>query len=179
MLPLPFQAPTPTLTLKKFEVNPELRTLDISGRASGVVGFLLNLFGVSPTTDLNLAGDRIEMNQAKISAQSRKVFPLATVESTECGHRRNFGLLAAAVGFAIAALSTLANNASAAMVLGMIAAVMFVGFLASQRLFLAVFCGSQDMQILFKESKVNGVKIDRNIAMEAIQIINDRVVESS
>ena len=174
-----FQAPAPTLTLKKFDVDPETRTLLISGRASGLIGFILNLIGVSPTTTFSLLFDRVELTESKLSSESRKVFPLNSTESTECGHRRSIGYIVAAVILFFMGVNLWAGaGAMVALLFIGLSLVCVVGFFFSRRLFLATYCGSQAMVLVFKEATLGGERIDREVVMNAIGILNDRIAEA-
>lgn len=173
------QPPPPTLSLKKFDLDRENRTLQISGRAAGIIGFLLSLLGVSPITTFTVFFDRIELVESKLSAQSRAVFPLPSVESTVCGHRRNIAYLIFAAVLVIVGLNLLIQGeAVLAIVVVLIGGILAVAFLFSQRLFISVYAGSQVMQLVFKEATIGGARIDRAQVMKAIDLINDRIAES-
>jgi len=181
-----FRSPVPTLSLKTFTVDPDSRTLIISGRVSGLVGFLLNLAKISPTTTFTLLFDRLELDEATITSQSKKLFPLAATSSTECGTRQPISYLVMAAIMAYLTMHFIVfsiingeyGSMALSLVFAIIGAIAVVGYLFSRKLYLAVHCGSQSMEIIFKESVIGKMKVDRDAVLEAIEIINDRIIEA-
>lgn len=173
------KSPSPTISIEKFDIDKENRVLRISGRSSRLIGFLMSLAGLSPTSTFTLLFDRLILKQTRIGAETRMCFPLAATESVESGERRSPALLIVAFVLLIAGLNVMFNADPLAGIIPLgIALVCAIGYFFSKKSYIAAYAGSQVMMIVFKKASIGGKTIDPSQLKAAVRMLNDRVTEA-
>lgn len=152
---LVIKAPSPTISIEKFDIDKENRVMRISGRASGLIGFLMSLAGVSPTATLTLLFDRLMFTQTRIGSESRTCFPLSATESVVSGQQRSVGLLVFAGIMLIAGINVAATTDPAAGIIPvLIALACAIAYFFSRKSYIEAHAGSQSIRIVFKPSSL-------------------------
>ena len=92
-----FANASPTLVLKQFTLNRQpaqaAAALEIVGRPSGLIGFLLSVLGIDTTTFLRVYTDRIEFRATSLFGDQTSVFPLDAITAVRGGHAKPLSYL--------------------------------------------------------------------------------------
>lgn len=188
-----------TLALSSFVVNPDPAApvaLDVRGRATGVLGWLLTLLRLSPRHELTASADSVRFLSSSLGGTRHIEVPLAQVAYIECGYQRSLLALALAILSALglilalpmmlSASSLLGNGVVGQLVLavggGVIIFYVLVGGTAaaiyyySKRLAITIgSSGSQRFGLVFKRSVIEGQNIDLAAVEGAVRVISARL----
>ena len=168
----------PTLALMQFNINEDASdapVIEIEGRALGFISWLLTVMKLSTLTKLRLESDRLSFVESSLSGEIHTVIPLAGVDSTQCGYSKTISLLAAAVIVLLAGIST--GESGAIIVAIVLAAVFGVAYFLSDKMFISVSAGSTKVGIEYKKGVIEGTKVDLETSLQAIAVINKKVME--
>ncbi len=176
----------PTLVLRKFKVNGSASDgvlVDIAGRASGVIGWLLTVIGLYGESSFKVAGKQISFETSSRFGQLHQVVPLTNVSSTHCGYSKPIGLLILGVLFGVGGIlsgfSRQSGSAPVVLVLLIIGGLFVIGYLLSKKIVLSLQSdGGMVMGLAFKRSVIENIPVDIQKALEAINIINEKVIDS-
>lgn len=83
-----FKFGSPTLVIRKFSINEngaDGNYLEITGRASGLISWILTMMKLDTLTTLKLESDKLSVNNSSLSGEIHTVMPLGAIESTQCG----------------------------------------------------------------------------------------------
>lgn len=168
----------PTLALRQFNINEDgsdTPVIEIEGRAVGIISWLLTLMKLSTLTTLRLESDRLVLVESSLSGEIHTVIPLAGVDSTQCGYSKTIWLLGAAVAVILVGLST--GDSGPILISILLAAVLGAAYFFSDKMFISVSAGSTKVAIEYKKGAIEGTKIDLERSLQAIAIINRKVME--
>ncbi len=172
----------PTLVLRKFSVarNDE-NVIEIAGRVQGLLSWLMTILKLDTETSLLVTKDRIHFKTSSLFGQVHQVAPLTSVSSSHCGFSKPIQFFIIGVIIAIAGLVTgLMQQSGVLIVVGLIIGVCF--FLAYSLLkkmtFIIETHGSSVMGLTFKRSIIENVDVDIDKVLNAIEILNEKVIES-
>jgi len=87
------------LVLRKFEINQSSsadKIIDIVGRKSGFVAFLLTVLGLDATTSLRCTRDRVEYKASSLFGETSITVPLNQVTGIVGGYKKPLELLISA-----------------------------------------------------------------------------------
>ena len=179
----------PTLVLRKFSLNEDASDhyhIEIIGRASGLTAWLLTVMRFDTETSLKVSDKDIAFRSSSLFGQIHQAAPLPCVSSTHCGYSRPFGyLILGAIFILVGLYSYLAvrpDNPGADLfpVIGLtIGLLFFIMYWLSKKMALSIQTkGGIIIGLIFKRSVIENVPIDIQKSLQAINIINENVLES-
>lgn len=158
----------------------------ITGRRSGLMGWILALIGIDPVTTLKVSATRVEFHSASITGTAHRITPLTSVSSSYFGFHKPIGRAIAAgflvfvifAAFTSAILSVAMHAPEVAAIVallggglvGVAAALLYLYFNKTQTIgFIEV---SGDIcEIQFKPSVIEGVNVDEKQAKYAAELM--------
>jgi hypothetical protein len=180
----------PLLVLQKFTVdesNPEGILIELEGRPSGLVGWLLTKMGVVPTTTLRLTGTEFHHQAVTFYGQSHEVTPLSKVTLTAGGHAKPFMTL---LFGAIVAIATLLlglksfvghefQSGLLAIMFGLIVGgVCGLYYWFSESFYIAVMVPGHWIGAKFKRGVIGNEPVDLDKTLSAVGLIHRKTVDS-
>ncbi|MBI5844253.1 MAG: hypothetical protein HZB23_06255 [Deltaproteobacteria bacterium] len=174
----------PALVLKKFRVNEfdqDGVLVDIAGRAPGFFSWLLTAMGFEADTSLTLYRDRVFFHSAGLYGERNEIVPITCISGTSCGYSKPIGYLVVGVFLAGGSLLTeifMRRSNGAAFLVGLfIGAIFLIAYSLSKKITinLETFGGTW-FGLTFKRSMIENVPIDIQKTLEAISIINNRIL---
>jgi hypothetical protein len=148
--------------------DPNGNFVNIEGRAGGLVSWLLNLLGISPTAWLKVRGDRIIFHEASLEGTSSFVTPMENICSMFYGYKRPLNeavLLGVVLGVATFFLLGIP---------GILIALLY--YFLNKRLTIGFTdLGGRVSQMAFKRSIIEGKVIDENAAAAVCEILQGLV----
>jgi hypothetical protein len=189
----------PVLVLRRFDVQEAPRDgvfIRIIGRPAGLVGWLLTVLRLSEDTTLEVTRERILSRSASLRGQVHDLVPLPSVASTNCGYVKPLWcLFVAGAIFLLGIMSTLGSLgnlfgrggvaeafggvAGALVGAAILGGIFLVIYWLQRKLCLSVRTrGGNDIGVVFKPSVIENVSIDLNRALQAISLINRKVLEA-
>lgn len=173
-----FKFGMPTLVVRQFDIDEngaDGKYLEIVGRASGFISWILNLMKLDTLTTLHLEKDRLSLKSSSLSGEVHTVLPLAAIESTQCGFSKSLSLLTMA--FIVLLMGLLSGGFGEFILSVLIAAVFLALYFFSKRMFISVTAGSTIISIAFKKGVIEGVDVDLNRTLSAIALLNSMVLK--
>ncbi len=175
----------PTLVLRKFFLADTASTgpiVDITGRASGVMAWVLTAIGLDAETSLRVTEKDVTFRSSSLFRQIYQVVPLPSVSSTHCGYIRPIAYLVlgglALVGSIVSMLNGTASGGSTVVGIG-IGAGLLAAYSLSKKIVISLeTTGGMVMGLSFKRSVIENVSVDIDEALRAIRIVNEKAVES-
>ncbi|HZQ21503.1 MAG TPA: zinc ribbon domain-containing protein [Terriglobales bacterium] len=181
-----------TCVLRKFRVDPDPNAeiaVDISGRASGIVGWILTLMHLEPDVHLLVNRNEVSIRSTSLRGFWHEFIPLRSIQSTSCGYDRSMLALIFAAIFGLAfvlnvfAAVTSSNQNEFGATMGVafgsliLCAIAALVYYLSKRIVLSIHDGaSKTRGVVFKRSVIENVTIDLPQALEAVAVINQRVL---
>lgn len=181
---------TKKLVLKSIVVQEKANDdllVQIIGRASGIIGFLLTLFGIGDTIMLRITKKEVEFKASSLSGQENSLMSLASLSSVHCGYHRSILLIILMVIIGIASLIFAITLAQSAFTREAIAPVFIIGGIIIFILWL-IYHFSKNIRIMvqgrggavfglaFSPSLIEGVNIDIKQAEKIITLVNQYVI---
>ena len=175
----------PTLVLRKFNVDklsPNGVFIEIIGRASGLTSWILTVLRFDTETTLKITKNEISFTSSSLFGQVNQLAPLSGVSSTLCGYSKPIGYLIAAgvfiIGGIIIGLSQ--RNGGPVLIFGIIIGIaLIVIYALSKKIALSIETrGGRSLGLIFKRSVIENVSVDIEKALNAMEIINSKVLES-
>ena len=175
-----FRFGTPTLVIRKFNIDEngsDGNFLEIIGRATGLISWILTLMKLDTLTTLQLKEDQLKVKASSLSGEVHTVMPLTAIEATQCGFSKSiiwfnlaaivllFGILFARSGVFFGSL--------------LVAVIFFVIYFFSKRMFISATAGGTSVAIVFKKGVMEGSTVDFDQTMSAIQLLNKMVLKES
>jgi hypothetical protein len=181
------QGKTPTLVLTAFNVNPnatDTPCIEISGRPSGLVAWILTAMQLSAETTLSVTDLQVSLKSASLSGEFNNFVPLPHVSSTHCGYSKPFLLLICGVlAFAVGTVLSLVAPAGGAVIfiLGLLIAAVFIAiyFLSRRITINLVTDGSVPLRLTFKPGLLSGVPVNIRSTIDALALLNAKVLSAS
>jgi hypothetical protein len=182
----------PSLVLRKFNLNeaaPDGLVVDIEGRASGLISWLLTVLGLDAITTLKITGKELSFRSSSLFGQIYQVAPLPNISSTHCGYSKPIGYLVLGVLIGLAGIvasfaqhgggGLAGGGGMAGLPLIVIGLVFIIAYFLSKKLAISVeTSGGMVMGLTFKRSVIENVPVDIQKALMAIQLINRKIVEA-
>ena len=91
-----------SIVLKRFRINESAAVgpaVEISGRASGLVSWILNLLGLEPGVDLTVTDTEVLIRSESLRGVLHTYIPLGKVTAAVCGYQRSIWALGLAILF--------------------------------------------------------------------------------
>lgn len=187
-----FVSGTP-IVLKRFRLSQDPAAgavIEITGRVSGVVSWILTLLRVEPEFQFTATRDSVSIRRESLRGTQHTFVPLSAVTGTNCGYQRSILAFAFAVYFAFDCVSYLlvgflSNNrdevgtnmglAFGFLILAGIAALIY--FL-SKKVGLWIESSLHSHGLSFKRSVIENVSVELPQALRAIEILNSLVLNA-
>jgi len=178
------------MVLKKFRINedPSARAaVEITGRASGLVSWVLTLLKVQPEIEFTVTSTEVTRRTASLSGIQYIYIPLEKITAAVCGYQRSILAFAIGVlfslGFVYNLLSALFENDRSqvgsdfgmAFMFLLFAGVAFAAYYLSKRIAISVE-SMHTHGVVFKRSIIENVSVDMPEALRAISVINARIL---
>jgi hypothetical protein len=175
----------PTLVLRKFKVDeasPDDVFVEIAGRASGLTEWLLTALGFDAETSIKVTDREFSFKSSSLFGQINQVAPLPNIASTHCGYSKPIGyLMVGAVIFLGSILMGMRSDRGAGVFMFglIIGGILLIAYWLSKKMTMSIeTTGGMIMGLTFKRSVIENVSVDIEKAMQAIGIINKKVMES-
>jgi hypothetical protein len=175
----------PTLVLRRFKIDETSTAdvlIDIVGRASGILAWLLTVMGFDAETSLKVTDKEVSFRSSSLLGQTHQVVPLPSVSSTHCGYSKPIGYLITGVLFLVGGiLSGLGQRrGGAVMLIGLvIGGILLVAYYLSRKIVISIeTSGGMVLGLSFKRSVIENVSVDIEQALKAIGILNQKVIGS-
>jgi hypothetical protein len=156
----------------------------ISGRASGLISWILALLQVDPTTTICISEKRVEFTVASLSGTEHRIIPLASVSSTYYGYHKPWKnalfifVLFAYFGFTLCALLHAAvQGYILGLVICAILALVYYNLNRSLTLGFIEFSGVASA-IQFKRSVIENIDVDEKQA-KYVSDLTQYLIESA
>ncbi len=165
----------PVLVLRKFEVTgPETPSVEIQGRPSGLVAWLLTTLGLDTLTTLRIDEEGAVLTSASLSGVLRHLIPATAISSTHCGYSQPIWLLI--IGAAIFVFSMLSASVSGTAIFsfGVIVAMLCgIAFWFQRKIVIAIeTTGGAVFGVAFNPSAIEHVTVDLARAQEAVDQVH-------
>lgn len=178
----------PTLVLRRFKIDESpsaIVLVDIVGRTSGIIAFLLTVIGLSTETILKVTDKEVTFKGSSLFGETHQVVPLAGVASTHCGYSKPIGYLIIGVIFLLypilsyLGLGPNIQSLSGILPFWVFGAIFLLVYFLYKKIFISLETnGGMVLNISFKRSVIENVSVDMEQALKVIQIINQKVIES-
>lgn len=179
--------PGATIVLRRFHVDEDPAAkvaVEISGRASGFVAWVLTLMKLEPDFELSVTDSEFTIRSASLGGTQFTFVPLAKISSTACGYQRSILAFAFAVYFGIICVLNVFGAmfvSSSGGEMGEAFFALVVAGIAAGVYFLSkrIVISAESMHphgLVFKRSVIENVSVDLPEAIRAIAIINARVL---
>jgi len=183
-----------TLVLRSFRLNAKPRdpggpVVDISGRTSGLIGWVLTVVGLSPETSLTVDGRELRSVDSSLFGQKFTVVPLGRIASVHCAYIKPIGYFflgsLCALGSLFRALTMNQYEQFATrvgvLVIGLVLGFVFFAlyFLMKKVAIYVVPFNGSPIGLTFKRSVIENVPVDIEQARKFIQVINNLIVASA
>jgi hypothetical protein len=166
----------PSLVLTHWSINRQPdggNYVEATGRAEGLVGWLLTTLKLGATTTLMASEREVSMSVASLSGQIHQSAPHRSVASTTCGMSKPTGLLVLAVMCFIGVIPGLLSGIVPGIIALILSVVFAVYYFLSKKMFLMVtFVGGAVIGMKFKKSMIEGVAVDIDALREGCAMIN-------
>jgi lipid-A-disaccharide synthase-like uncharacterized protein len=179
------------IVLKRFRINEVASAgpaVEISGRASGIVSWVLNLLRLEPGIDLTVTDSEVSIRSASLGGVLHTYIPLGKVTAAVCGYQRSIWALGFAIlfafGFVLNFLSALVasrrNETSVDMGLAflflILGGIALLVYFFSKKIGVSVDSSLHTHGVAFKRSLIENVSVDLPQALRAISVINNRIL---
>lgn len=181
------------LVLKRFrfDENPNAPVrIEISGRLSGIVSWILNILRVEPEYQFLAAQDSVSIRFDSLRGTRHIFIPLSAVTATECGYQRSILAFAVAVLFTFECVANIirgflfSTRAETGTYMGLafgsmvIAGVATAIWLLSKKIGLSLEGSRHTHGLIFKRSVIENVGVELPQALKAIELLNRLVLEA-
>lgn len=180
-----FRIGGPTLVLRKFIIHDHPQDgvlVEVIGRASGVMAWLLTVLGFDAETRLTVSDKGLAFNSSSLFGQIVQTAPFQSVSSTHCGYSKPIGLLMLGAFFVFGGLfSSFGRYGSfKSFLIGLIIGGIFLAIYYFSKKMAISFetTGGMMMGMSFKRSAIENVDINIEKVKQAIELINTRVAET-
>jgi len=167
----------PTLVLRQFDIDDQTTdkpAIEITGRATGFLSWLLTVMKLSTLTTLRLDSDRLSVVTTSLSGEIHTVIPLSAIDSTQCGFSKTSWFLGVAVALLLLGIS---SGVLATFLIALILAAIFGAvYFYSDKMFISVAAGGTNVAIAYKKGAIDGVTVDLDRTLQAIKLLNQGVL---
>jgi hypothetical protein len=170
------------LVLRKFAVDETAAdgvVLHIVGRKPGLIAYLLTVIGFDAETSLSMNEDEILIKTSSLSGQIHQLVPLPNVSSTQCGYYKPIGLLICGiVFFVLGIVAGIRDSGVGLLLFWVLGGILFASYWLSKSMLISIetMGGMFPLGLRFKPSVIEGVSVDIQKVLQAVRLINQRVV---
>jgi hypothetical protein len=179
------------IVLQRFRVNEDpgaTVAVEISGRLSGIVSWILTLLNLEPTVELTVTDSEFKLCRASLSGILHTYIPLEKVTAAVCGYQRSILALGFAILFSVGFVLNLLSgfleisggqgNSDMGLALGflILAAICGLVYFLSKKIGVGVESSLHAHGLTFKRSVIENVSVDLPDALRVISAINSRVL---
>lgn len=185
-----FRKRTTNLVLKSVLVQEKANDdllVELVGRASGLMGFLLSLCGLRDTTMLRITKNEVEFKAGSLSGKNHSLMSLISLSGTHCGYNRSILMIILAIltgiftligTFTVGQFPGTSNSIVVVLLVGVF--FVFIWLLIyqfSKKIDITVQGrGGSYFGLSFSPSLIEGVRIDLDKANEIIALVNKYVI---
>ncbi len=175
---------SPTLVLRKAHIDdrPSASTLvEVTGRASGFISWLLTLLKIEPVTTLLVSPSDCSFKSTSLMGIKHVFVPLYDISSTACGyHRPLYYLFFAGVIGASSLLVPDIRAQSGFFWVGMLLALgLVLAYFLTKKILISVETnGGHVLGLQFKPSVIENVSVDLAQALKLIRVVNNAVLSA-
>jgi len=169
------------LVLRRYSIDERGKFLvDIVGRQSGIVAWILVTMGLDVETKLQVTRQSLSFKASSFFGTNYNTIPLTAISSTHCGYTKSAAALFAAIFFVGAGFVQFLSGAGGlAIILLVIAAFCFVSYWLSKTLTIFIETnGGTMIGLAFKRSLIENVQVDIDEALRTITLINRAVLSA-
>lgn len=154
----------------------------ITGRRSGLMGWILSVIGIDPVTTLKVSATRVEFHASSITGTAHRITPLTSVSSSYFGFHKPIAR-ALVVGFLVFVISGLLFSfilgttmlgpvvaILSGLILGVASALLYLYLNKTQTIGFSEVSGDI-CEIQFKPSVIEGVNVDERQAKYAAELM--------
>jgi hypothetical protein len=164
--------------------------IEISGRVSGIVSWVLTVMRLQPTFHLRVTQSSFSIVSSSLGGIQHTYIPLNAITLTACGYQRSilaFGLavvfclgfvLNLISGFLIANRSEVGENMGRAFGFLILAGGAAIAFYFSKRIAIQVETGHPLHGLSFKPSVIESTSVDLPQALKVIEVLNALVLKA-
>jgi hypothetical protein len=156
--------------------------VEIVGRASGIIAWALTIVGIHAETSLRVTRTEILYRRASLFGEVQHFLPLPHASHTYCGYVKPLWYLALAVISVLLGLwaPSLGRDDRYVLLAGLlIGAIFFVVYWLQKKVAISVVgSDSIPLGLQFKRSVIESVPVDIDKALQAIELLNRRILES-
>jgi len=157
--------------------------VNIVARKSGLISFILALFGIDSTFTLQVYADRVESQEGSLSGRIKTTIPLVALDTFTGGYTRPFYLLVLAVVFVVSGffLGFTKNLPGIVVFLFIVFAGVCVLFYFLKKCLLLCFTtnGANGISLVLKRSVIEGVNVDEALADRIGELVKqDYIVQA-
>lgn len=177
-----------TLVLRKFDVDEEARggaLVEIIGRRPGFLAWVLTEIGLDAGSTLKVTERDVRFSRSTLFGLTHQVVPVQNVASTHCTYSKPISPLWMAGAFAASGLVVAAGGGQDAVTISAIAFVLAFGFLfayvRSEKMKISIgieSTGGTFTGISFKRGVIEGVEVNEELALKAIDLVNGAVARA-
>ena len=142
--------------------------VNIVARKSGLISFILALFGIDSTFTLQVYADRVESQEGSLSGRIKTTIPLVALDTFTGGYTRPFYLLVLAVIFVVSGffLGFAKDLPGIAVFMLILLAGVCVLFYFLRKCLLLCFTtnGANGISLVLKRSVIEGINVDEAFA---------------
>lgn len=180
----------PVLALRRFRVNEapaDGNYVDISGRPTGLVSWLLGVFGIDDESRLTITATHLSLRKGSLYGQLHTIVPLTQVGKASCGYRKSVGFFAFGAYFIVNGVvgALLRGLAQEGVLVALLLSLLLGGILLllywlSTKMALGVsdVSSAHYVGLSFKASVIEGVAVDIEKVLQATAFINRKVLEA-
>jgi len=172
--------------LTRFVVNEDPAAevgVQIAGRASGIVSWVLTLLKLNPEVELSVSHSEASIRTASLSGTAHIYVPLSQVTATVCGYHRSLLALGFTILFGVGFVLNLLtgffgqNNSDLTQAFGFLifAGIAALVYYLSKKIGISLET-MEPHRVVFKRSVIENVSVDLPQALRAIAVINARVL---
>jgi hypothetical protein len=179
-----------SIVLQRFRIDEDpsaKAAVEISGRASGLVSWVLTLLKLEPQIELFVTDSEVTIRTASLSGIEHTYIPLGQIHATVCGYQRSVLAFGFAILFGLGFVMNLfsgflggnRNEVGSDMGLAfgflILAAVALLIYFLSKRI--AISVETERMHgVAFKRSVIENISVDLPEALRAISVVNAHVL---
>ena len=179
------------VVLKRFRVNENAITgpaVEISGRASGLISWILNLMNLEPGIELTVTDTEVSIRSASLAGVRHTYIPLGKITAAVCGYQRSIWALGFTILFGLGTVISFSSSlveshrrasesdARMGVLFLILTLVALLFYSLSKKIGVAVEAALHAHGVAFKRSVIENVSVDLPQALHAIEVINNRIL---
>ena len=172
--------------LTRFIINEDPAAeigVEIAGRVSGIVSWVLTLLKLNPEVELTVSRSEVSIRNASLSGTGHVYVPLNKISATVCDYHRSMLALGFTILFGVGFVLNLLtgflgqNNSDLAQAFGFLifAAIAALVYYLSKKIRISLET-MHPHGVVFKRSVIGNVSVDLSQALRAIAVVNARAL---